>query len=177
MTVADIPPTDVPFTTCDISDELADEVRVIGSELKNYGGRRAFRGPAATIKCFEDNSLVRDAVSAPGAGQVLVVDGGGSRRCALLGDMLAKSAVRNGWSGIVIDGCVRDSAELRTLDIGIKARGTNPRKSHKFKEGQRDVPVSVVGVAISPGDSVFADDDGIVVVGPRISTATRPTGA
>lgn len=168
-----MPPSDLPVSTCDICDELGDEARVIGSELKNYGGRSAFRGLAVTIKCFEDNSLVRDAVATPGKGQILVIDGGGSGRCALLGDVLAKRALDNGWSGIVVDGCVRDSAELRSLPIGIKARGTNPRKSRKFGEGQRDLPVLVAGIRVSPGDSVFADIDGIVVVAPSVQKAVR----
>ena len=155
------------FTTCDLSDELGDQARVIGSEFLDFGGRRKFTGAAATIKCFEDNSLVRRMVKSPGAGRVLVVDGGGSRRCALLGDMLAKEALNNGWAGLIIDGCVRDCAELATLDIGIKARGATPRRSVKNGEGQVDLEIEVAGVILRPGDMVFADADGIIILGGR----------
>jgi regulator of ribonuclease activity A len=151
-------------------DEFGDGLGVIGSELRSFGGREKFKGPAVTIKCFEDNSLIKRVVETAGMGRVLVVDGGGSRRCALLGDMLAKAAATNGWHGIIVDGCVRDSLELRSVDIGIKARGTSPRKSCKFGEGQSDLQISIAGTAIKPGDMIYADTDGIVIMsgGPSI---------
>ena len=163
-----LPSNDDPFTTCDLYDALGDEAQVIGSELQGFGGRRRFAGSAATIKCFEDNGLVRQAVHSPGNGRVLVVDGGGSRHCAFLGDMLAKAAISNGWAGIIVDGCVRDSSELLTLDIGVMARGTTPRKAQKLGEGQRDVPVTIAGICIGPGDRIFVDEDGILVTGQRL---------
>ena len=154
----------VSFTTCDLYDEFGDQARVIGSDLIDFGGRPDFKGTAVTIKCFEDNSLIRRAVQSPGAGRVLVVDGGESRRCALLGDMLAKDAVANGWAGLIIDGCVRDSVELKKLDIGIKARGTTPRKSSRSGQGQGDLEIRVAGIPIRPGDAIFSDLDGILVL-------------
>lgn len=168
---------DAPFTTCDLYDEFGDRARVIGSQLHDYGGKRAFAGPAFTIKCFEDNSLVRETIQSPGNQRVLVIDGGGSHRCALLGDMLAKAALANGWAGIVVDGCVRDTAQLHALDIGIKARGSTPRKSHKLGEGQRDLPVTIMSVAILPGDGIFADADGIIILNPADADIAAKRGA
>ena len=162
------------FTTCDLYDEFGDQARVIGSELVDFGGKPNFTGAAVTIKCFEDNGLIRRAVQSPGAGRVLVVDGGGSRRCALLGDMLAKEALANGWTGLVIDGCVRDSIELKTLNIGIKARGTTPRKSSRNGQGQSDLEIWVAGIPIRPGDTIFADADGILVLNDTSSLAPVP---
>jgi regulator of ribonuclease activity A len=155
------------WATCDLYDEFGEQARVIGSDLADFGGRPKFMGAAVTIKCFEDNSLIRSAVQSPGAGRVLVVDGGQSRRCALLGDMLAKDAVANGWAGLIIDGCVRDTVELKQLDIGIKARGTNPRKSIRSGQGERDLEVEVAGIPIRPGDAIFSDSDGIIVLDDR----------
>jgi regulator of ribonuclease activity A len=157
------------FATCDLVDEHGERARVIGSVLLDFGGRRRFKGIAVTIQCFEDNSRVREAVMAPGKGRVLVIDGGGSRRCALLGDMLAKQAVTNGWEGFVVDGSVRDSDELRKLDIGVKALGTTPRKSMRNGEGRSAVEIAVAGIAIAPGDHIFADGDGIVILSPETS--------
>lgn len=163
--MATLPGDAITFTTCDLFDEFGDGARVIGSDFVDFGATRRFKGAAVTIKCFEDNSLVRRAVQEPGDGRVLVIDGGASRRCALLGDMLAKDAVANRWAGLIIDGCVRDSVELGQLDIGIKALGTTPRKSTRNGEGQRDLEIWVAGIPIKPGDMVFADADGIVVLG------------
>ena len=165
------PDDPVSFATCDLYDEFGDQARVIGSDLVDFGGKPSFTGAAVTIKCFEDNGLIRRAVQSPGAGCVLVVDGGASDRCALLGDRLAKEAVVNGWAGLVIDGRVRDSIELKTLDIGIKARGTTPRKSSKSGQGQRDVEIWVAGIPVRPGDTIFADGDGILVLDDPSSPA------
>src|SRR6266404_1699833 len=142
--IADMPSTNVPFRTCDIYDELRDEARVIGSELKNYGGRRAFRGMAVTIKCYEDNSRVKEAVATPGEGQVLVIDGGGSCRCAA-GRYAGKASDHNGWSGIVVEGCVRDSAKVARSTSG--SRPAEPTYAGRTNmEAPRDLPVSVAGV-------------------------------
>ena len=125
-----------------------------------------FAGPIATVRCFEDNALLKAVLSGPGHGRVLVVDGGGSLHTALVGDVIAELARSNGWSGLILHGAVRDAATLRTLDIGIKALGTNPRKSSKTGAGERDVTVSFGGVNFAPGDTAVRDDDGIVVVAP-----------
>jgi regulator of ribonuclease activity A len=117
----------------------------------------------STVRCFEDNSRVKEAVESPGEGRVLVVDGGGSRRCALLGGNLGNAAVRNGWAGVIIHGCIRDSTELDRMDLGIRALGTMPRRSEKRGEGERDVPVRFAGATFRPGDFVYADEDGVVV--------------
>jgi len=149
--------------TTDISDELGDTARVAAPGFRDYGGRIIFNGPIATVKCHEDNSMVRQALEEAGNGRVLVVDGGGSMNCALLGDMLGALGVKNGWIGIVVNGCVRDSAELAKLEIGVKALATHPRKSVKKGVGERDIPVNFAGVEFSPGDHLYADSDGIVV--------------
>ncbi len=128
------------------------------------GTARAFHGPASTVRVHEDNSLVRQALEEIGGGRVLVVDGGGSMRCALVGGNLGALAVTNGWRGIVVHGCVRDSSELDRLALGIRATALHPQKSKKRGLGERDVPVRFAGASIRPGDHVFVDEDGIVVV-------------
>ena len=150
--------------TTDISDALGDAARVAAPGIGDYGGQINFQGIISTVKCHEDNSFVRQALEEPGNGRVLVVDGGGSTNCALLGDMLAALGVKNGWAGIVVNGCVRDSAELATIDIGIKALATHPRKSVKRNEGERDVPVQFAGIDFRPGEQLYAARDGIVVI-------------
>jgi regulator of ribonuclease activity A len=149
--------------TADLCDEYADAVQVCEPVFQAYGGRRAFSGPVSTVRCFEDNSRVKEAVETPGQGRVLVVDGGGSRRRALFGGNLGLAAVRNGWAGVIIHGCIRDSAELAQLNIGIRALGTMPLRSEKRGVGDRDVPVRFAGVTFRPGDHVYADEDGVVV--------------
>lgn len=155
-------PTRIP-STCDLCDEHGDWLRVVAPLFRNYGGRESFSGPTATIRCREDNSLVREAVNQSGLGRVLVVDGGGSVSRALLGDMLGAKAVANGWAGIVIHGAVRDVEVLRTLDLGVVALGAIPMRSEKNGAGERDVVVTFGGVTWSPGDWVYADASGIVV--------------
>lgn len=152
--------TDAPCTP-DLCDEHPG-ARVLAGQWRNFGGRAAFGGPAVTIKCHEDNSLVKACVQEPGAGRVIVVDGGGSLRRALLGDMLAADAARNGWAGLVIHGAVRDVDELRATELGVKALGTCPRKSVKRDEGQRDVPLCIGGVTVNPGDHIYADNNGVI---------------
>lgn len=149
--------------TTDICDEYGDQIKVaepIG--FLHYGRRRTFAGQIETIKCHEDNSLVRTAVATPGAGKVLVVDGGGSLRCALLGDLLAEKAVQNHWEGIVIYGCIRDSEVIGTLDLGVMALGTHPRKSEKRNIGLSNETLHFAGTSFVPGHYLYADVDGIV---------------
>ena len=143
---------------------LADgSLRVLEPLLGSYGGRPAFHGAIATLKLFEDNSLVRKALESPGNGRVLVVDGGGSLRCALVGDQLAQLGVKNGWAGIVVWGCIRDSRAIGQMDIGVFALATHPQKSVKRGAGEADVPVSFGGVNFLPGQHLYADEDGVIV--------------
>jgi regulator of ribonuclease activity A len=151
------------FKTADLYDRHEDRVRVCEPLFRDFGGRRRFAGPVATVKCFEDNTQVKAALAEPGAGRVLVVDAGGSLRCAMLGDLIAESAVENGWAGVLMYGCVRDSAELSGMALGVRALAANPRKSVRRGEGQRDLPVSFAGVAFRPGDWVYCDEDGVLV--------------
>ncbi len=149
--------------TADLCDDHGECVQVGEPIFHAFGGRKAFHGPISTIRCFEDNSKVKEAVESPGTGRVLVVDGGGSRRRALLGDKLGEAAVRNGWAGVIIHGCIRDSAELGRMDLGIRALGTMPLRSDKRGEGERDVPVRFAGVTFRPGEFVYVDEDGVIV--------------
>lgn len=148
--------------TPDICDAFPD-VQVLEPIFASFGGVDAFHGPVRTIKCFEDNSLVKQAVAEPGNGAVLVVDAGGSPRCAMLGDMLAEQAVENGWAGVVMYGCVRDVDILATLPLGVQALGCHPRKSEKRGEGQRDVAISFASVTITSGSWLYADNNGILI--------------
>ena len=157
------------FNTADLCDAHPALVRVLDPMFSNFGGQARFHGPVRTLKVFEDNSLVRAALEEQGAGHVLVVDGGGSLRCALVGDQLAQLGVANGWAGIVVNGCIRDSAAIADLPIGVQAITTHPLKSIKRGEGQRDIPVSIGGVLIAPGDHVYADDDGVVVAAQALT--------
>ncbi|MFC4727992.1 ribonuclease E activity regulator RraA [Coralloluteibacterium thermophilus] len=153
----------MPFSTPDLCDAHPDALRVMDAVFADFGGRRAFFGRVVTVACFEDNTRVRERVMAPGEGRVLVVDGGGSRRRALLGDRLARAAVDNGWAGLVIHGCVRDVEILATLDLGIRALGAHPMKTDRRGLGEIDVPVAFAGVRVLPGDWLYADGSGIVV--------------
>ncbi|GHE19752.1 ribonuclease E activity regulator RraA [Halomonas urumqiensis] len=148
--------------TPDICDAHPD-VRALDPIFVNFGGVDAFCGPIRTVKCFEDNSLVKQAVSEPGEGAVLVVDAGGSLRCAMLGDMLAEQAADNGWSGVVMYGCVRDVDVLAGIELGVQALGCHPRKSEKRGEGQRDIPLTFAGATITPGEWLYADNNGILI--------------
>jgi regulator of ribonuclease activity A len=151
-------------STSDLFDEHAGAAATCETQFRQFGGMRAFAGRIATVRCHEDNVLVRESVSGPGDGRVLVVDGGGSFRCALVGDRVAGLAVANGWAGLVIYGCVRDTPALAELGLGIKALGTNPRPSGKTGAGERDVPVTIGGATFTPGAMLWSDDDGIVVL-------------
>jgi regulator of ribonuclease activity A len=150
--------------TADILDEHGDAAAVCTLPFRSFGGRAGFCGLISTVRCHEDNVLVKRRLGEPGDGRVLVVDGGGSRRVALIGDMIAGLARDNGWAGVVVNGCVRDVAVLAQLDVGIAALGSTPRPSGKMGEGEIDVPVTFGGVSFRPGDSLYADDDGIVVL-------------
>ena len=157
--------------TADLVDGLGDAVRSCDLQLRQLGGRARFAGPVRTVECLGDNALVKQVLSAPGEGGVLVVDGGGSLHSALVGDVIAGSAVEHGWSGLVLHGAVRDTAVLATLAIGVKALGTNPRKSRKEGAGRVDVPVGFGGVVFTPGDWVFSDEDGLLVLAAEQATS------
>ena len=156
------------FATTDLADEFGDEIQACQSIFRDYGGIARFSGPIATIKCFEDNSLVRERVAEAGAGRVLVVDAGGSMRRAVLGDLLAQKAVDNGWSGFIIFGCIRDSAAIARMAIGVKALGTHPLKTDKRGEGQRDIKLRFADASFAPGDWVYADEDGVLVASRKL---------
>lgn len=151
------------FQTTDLCDAHSDHLRVVAPMFKQFGGQVKFSGQVVTLKLFEDNSLVRDTLAKPGAGRVLVVDGGGSLRRALVGGNLAASAARNGWAGIVVNGCVRDAAELNAEQVGIRALALMPLPTEKRGEGLAEVAVQIQGVWVRPGDWLYADADGIVV--------------
>jgi len=158
----------IQIVTPDLCDSYPD-VEVLDPLFANFGGLEAFYGPIRTVKCFEDNSMVKQAVAEPGNGAVLVVDAGGSHRCAMLGDMLAEQAVANGWAGIVMYGCVRDVDILAALPIGVQAMGSHPRKSEKHGEGQRDIDINFAGVNIKPGKWLYADNNGIIIAQHELS--------
>ena len=150
------------FKTADLCDEFSAELQIAQPVFRSYGGRVAFAGPASTVKCFEDNSRVKEAVGEAGRGRVLVVDAGGSKRCAVLGDLLAKQAADNGWAGVVVHGCIRDSKDIAGFELGVIAIATTPLRSERKNEGQRDVPVEIAGVRVRPGDWIYVDEDGLV---------------
>jgi regulator of ribonuclease activity A len=163
MTAVPEPVTAEP-ATADLYDEHGDALQSCDLQFRQYGGRSRFSGRIVTVSCHQDNALLKSVLGEPGEGRVLVVDGGGSLHTALMGDLIAALAVASGWSGAIINGAVRDVATLRTLDLGVKALGSNPRKSTKTGAGDRDVPVSFGGVTFAPGATVYSDDDGIVVL-------------
>ena len=152
----------VTIATADLYDERGDELDSVALQFHDFGGRAAFDGPIRTVRCHRDNALVKSTLATPGAGAVLVVDGGGSLESALVGDLIAASAVANGWSGIIVHGAIRDRIAIGGLDLGVKALGSNPRKSAKDAVGEIDVPVTIGGVTFTPGRHVWADADGIL---------------
>jgi regulator of ribonuclease activity A len=156
------------FATTDLCDSHEDliakgQVRVVAPIFKSYGGRIQFHGAAVTLKVFEDNSWVRTLLDEPGQGRVLVIDGGGSMRCALVGGNLGVLAEKNGWAGIWVNGCVRDTAELIQSKVGIAAMAVHPQKSIKRNVGERDLQIDMAGTMVKPGDIVYVDQDGILV--------------
>ncbi|RMV72924.1 ribonuclease E activity regulator RraA [Pseudomonas coronafaciens] len=151
------------YITPDLCDAYPEQVQVVEPMFSNFGGRDSFGGQIVTLKCFEDNSFVKQQVELDGKGKVLVVDGGGSLRCALLGDMLAEKAAKNGWEGVVIYSCVRDVDMLAQTDLGVQALASYPKRSEKRGEGQLDLPVTFGGVTFHPGEYLYADNNGIII--------------
>lgn len=149
--------------TADLVDEIGPDVRSCDTQFRDLGGRTEFYGPIATVRCFQDNALLKSILGEPGEGRVLVIDGDASLHTALVGDIIAELGRSNNWAGIVVNGAIRDAAVVATMEFGCKALGTNPRKSTKTGEGDRDVTVSFGGVDFVPGDMLYADSDGIVV--------------
>jgi regulator of ribonuclease activity A len=150
LATADLVDANGTLTSCDL-------------QLRSFGKSPRFHGVIRTVRCHQDNALIKRVLSEPGAGRVLVVDGGGSLHCALVGDVLAGAGLANGWAGLVLHGAIRDSAAIGQLELGVKALGTNPRRSAKTGDGEVDVPVSFGGVLFSPGHHLYSDEDGIVV--------------
>jgi regulator of ribonuclease activity A len=153
----------IDFQTADLYDQYEDALQVAAPIFQNYGKKHCFGGEMVTIKCFEDNSFVREVLGTDGKGKVLVVDGGGSLRCALVGDLLAQKGIDSGWEGIIVYGCIRDSRVINQMEIGIKALNTNPKKSVKRNEGLKEITVHFANVSFKSGEYVYADEDGIVV--------------
>jgi regulator of ribonuclease activity A len=154
--------------TADLWDRFEHRLQVAEPVFRNYGGREAFAGEAVCVSVFEDNVLVKQTLQTDGGGKVLVVDGGGSLKCALVGDIMAGMAVDNHWSGLVVYGCIRDAKEVGAMPIGLKALNTSPRKSAKNGAGTVGEPLQIAGVTVRPGDRVYADSDGIVIAGPDL---------
>src|SRR5690625_4936355 len=151
------------IATADLYDERGDTLDSCAQQFHDVGGRTTFAGPIRTVRCLRDNALIKALLATPADGAVLVIDGRGSLEPALMGDRIAATAVENGWAGVVIHGAVRDRAALRGLALGVKALGSNPRKSAKDGTGEQDVPVEFGGVTFTPGRMLWADDDGILV--------------
>ncbi|QRM19103.1 ribonuclease E activity regulator RraA [Dechloromonas sp. TW-R-39-2] len=155
------------FKTPDLCDEFESDIgkslRIVSPMFQRYGARATFSGEIVTLKIFEDNSLVRTAFAEDGKGKVLVIDGGGSLRCALVGDQLAILAQKNGWEGVVVYGCIRDSVDINGIDIGVRALNTHPQKSIKKNVGDRDIAATFGGVTFNPGEWLYADEDGVLV--------------
>ena len=161
------------FATSDLFDAHGDAVQVIELPFRAYGGLSRFHGEVVTVKCYEDNSRVKELLSHEGRGKVLVVDGGGSLRCALLGDLIAGAAVEHGWHGVIIHGAVRDVAALAQMKLGVSALGSTPRKSVRRGEGQAGLSITLGGATLAPGCHVYADLDGILVAAqPLLGTTS-----
>lgn len=156
------------IVTPDLCDEYPDLVQVLSPMLQNFGGVDSFGGEIVTVKCFEDNSIVKEQVGLPGKGKVMVVDGGGSMRNALLGDMLAEKAAENGWEGIIIYGCIRDVDVIRQTKLGVQAISTHPRKTEKRGIGDLNVPVTFGGITFVPGQYVYADNNGVIIAPTKL---------
>lgn len=157
------------WASVDLYDDFEDSVSTCGLQFRSLGAKERFCGPVRTVSCFEDNSLVRSLLETPGEGCVLVVDGQGSMGCALMGDMIAAMAARNGWAGVLINGCVRDALELKQIDLGIFALGTNPAKSRKQNAGRVDEPVIIGNGLIAPGMWIYCDIDGVLISPKKIT--------
>lgn len=151
------------ISTPDLCDANPELVRIVEPLFKNFGGKKSFGGEIVTIKCFEDNSLVKENAGQNGKGKIMVVDGGGSLKKALLGDLIAETAMNNGWAGFIIYGCIRDVEQIDSMDIGVKALNSTPLKTERKGEGELNVPVTFAGVTFSPGEYVYSDETGIIV--------------
>ncbi|PBQ00252.1 ribonuclease E activity regulator RraA [Pseudomonas congelans] len=151
------------YLTPDLCDAYPDLIQIVEPMFSNFGGRDSFGGQIVTLKCFEDNSKVREQVELDGRGKVLVVDGGGSLRCALLGDMLADKAAKNGWEGMLIYGCIRDVDVIAQTDLGVQALASHPKKTEKRGIGELNVPVTFGGVTFRPGEYLYADNNGVII--------------
>ena len=156
------------FSTADLNDANEGRVQIALPGLHNYGGKREFHGPIATVRVQDDNALVRAALEEKGSGRVLVIDGGGSPRCALVGDKLAELGRKNGWAGIIVHGCIRDTAAIAQMDMGIKAVATTPARAAKQGKGEREIPVTFHAVTFTPGEFVYADEDGTLVSSAKL---------
>jgi len=154
---------EMEFKTADLYDANAGAVQVAAPGLRHFGGRRRFAGRICTVKCFEDNQAVKDQIEEPGEGRVIVVDGGGSLRAALVGDNVARRALERGYAGFVINGCVRDTADCAGMDIGLLALAANPTRPQQKSPGERGIPVAFAWVKFTPGDWLYADRDGVLV--------------
>ena len=162
------------FSTCDLCDANENLIAegaltVLPPVFRSLGKRAAFAGQAATLMVFEDTVLVRAALEMPGNGRVLVVDGGGSLRCALVGGNLGKLAEKNGWAGIVVNGCARDAEELDACDVGFRALALHPQRSVRKGAGYQDLAVTIAGVTVRPGDWIYADADGVLVARSKLA--------
>ncbi|MBP7338856.1 ribonuclease E activity regulator RraA [Niveispirillum sp.] len=155
------------FATADLVDAHETVIASCSTQFRNLGGKARFAGPIRTVRCHRDNALLKSILSTPGEGAVLVVDGGGSLASALVGDIIAGLAVTNGWAGIIVNGVIRDSVAIAGLPLGVKALGTNPLKSAKKGAGEADIPVTFGDCTFTPGQWVYADEDGIVVLPER----------
>ncbi len=162
----------MPIITPDLCDEYPELVQVVEPMFNNYGGRESFGGEIVTVKCFEDNSIVKEQVATPGSGKVMVVDGGASMRAALLGDMLAEKAAENGWEGIIVYGCIRDVDVIMETELGVQALSTHPKKTDKRGLGDLNVPVTFGGVTFKPGDFIYADNNGVIVSPEKLEVET-----
>ena len=160
--------TEIHLSTPDLCDQYSDWVSVVEPVFINYGGRQKFGGQIITIKCFEDNSRIKEMVALAGHGRVIVVDGGGSLRCAYLGDGLAAQAVENGWGGLIIYGCIRDVDEIRAMDIGVQALASHPRKTNRKGAGDVGINVTLGGTTFRPGAYVYADNNGVIVATKKL---------
>ncbi len=151
------------ISTPDLCDQYTDTVRILEPVFRNYGGKSSFGGQIVTIKCFEDNSRVKETAATPGNGKVMVVDGGGSLNKALLGDLIAEDALKNGWEGFIIYGCIRDVEPIGNMNIGVKALNSIPLKTKRKGDGEVNVQISLAGAIIDPGEYIYADNTGIIV--------------
>lgn len=159
------------FVTCDLCDDHPNDVRVCEPMFASFGGRETFGGEIVTVKCHEDNSRVKELLATPGKGKVLVVDGGGSLRCALMGDLIGDSAVQNGWEGVIIYGCVRDVDALAQLDLGVHAVAAIPLKSVRKGVGETGLAITFGGITFVQGEYVYADNNGVIVAGRDLLVA------